>query len=392
LYGKPLLNKIKTCKNIYFLHFQIFKSSNFQINKVHKNFKNIEKVVYGRGSLDMMDSILAEKRNENNNFFLFVVDNYFKGKDLENRIPVKLQDVIRFIDVDPYEPTTQQIDSLRDEVLSAKGLPSGVIGIGGGSIMDIAKAVSLMFTNEGSSTLYQGLNLIKKPGIYHLGVPTISGTGAEVSMTAVLTGPVKKLGLKCDWTVFNQVILDPELIASVPTDKWLYTGMDTYIHCIESENGILNNAFSHAYAEQSLKLCREIYIGENSGHTPENDDKLMVASLMGGLSLTYSEVGVCHALSYGLSKIFGEKHCYANCLAFQHLGDYYAESVAELKQMLVKYNVVLPQGLSKNWTDDQITAMAQVAYNLPHMWNHAIGTNWKEKITIDTIKELYKRM
>ena len=258
--------------------------------------------------------------------------------------------------------------------------------------MDIAKAISLMFTNEGSSTLYQGLNLIKKPGIYHLGVPTISGTGAEVSMTAVLTGPVKKLGLKCDWTVFNQVILDPELIASVPVDKWLYTGMDTYIHCIESENGTLNNAYSHAYAEQALKLCREIYLDDKSGQTPENDEKLMVASMMGGLSLTYSEVGVCHALSYGLSKILGEKHCYANCLAFQHLEDYYGEGVAELKKMLKTHNVELPQDLSKTWTDEQITAMAEVAYNLPHMWNHAIGTDWKEKVTIETIMELYKRM
>jgi 3-deoxy-alpha-D-manno-octulosonate 8-oxidase len=249
-----------------------------------------------------------------------------------------------------------------------------------------------MFTNEGSSTLYQGLNLIKKPGIYHLGVPTISGTGAEASMTAVLTGPEKKLGLKCEWTVFNQVILDPELIATVPTDKWLFTGMDTYIHCIESENGILNNAFSHAYAEQSLKLCREIYLGEHAGKTPENDDKLMVASLMGGLSLTYSEVGVCHALSYGLSKIFGEKHCYANCLAFQHLEDYYPQGVAEFRQMLNRHRVELPKGLSKNWTEGQITAMAQVAYNLPHMWAHAIGNNWKEKISIETITELYKRM
>jgi 3-deoxy-alpha-D-manno-octulosonate 8-oxidase len=357
-----------------------------------KNFKNIEKVVFGRGSFAIMQDILAEKRNENNKFFLFVVDNYFKDKELAKRIPAKPEDVLRFIDVDPHEPTTDQIDNLRDEVLSSNGLPAGVIGIGGGSIMDIAKAISLMFTNEGSSTQYQGLNLIKKPGIYHLGVPTISGTGAEVSMTAVLTGPEKKLGLKCDWTVFNQVILDPELIASVPTDKWLFTGMDTYIHCIESEMGILNNAYSHAYAEQSLKLCREIYLGNNAGQTAENDDKLMVASMMGGLSLTYSEVGVCHALSYGLSKILGEKHCYANCLAFQHLEDYYAEGVKEFKQMLVKHKVTLPQGLSKNWTDEQITAMAQVAYNLTHMWNHAIGSDWKDKIRIDTIKELYKRM
>lgn len=358
---------------------------------LHKNFKNIDKVVFGRGSFGNMADILSEKRNENDKFFLFVVDNYFNGKDLLKRIPAEANDVIKLIDVDPHEPTTEQIDELRDGVLSTKGLPAGVIGIGGGSIMDIAKAVSLMFTNEGSSTLYQGLNLIKKPGIYHLGVPTISGTGAEVSMTAVLTGPEKKLGLKCDWTVFNQVILDPELIATVPTDKWLFTGMDTYIHCIESENGILNNAYSHAYAEQSLKLCREIYLGDKAGQTPENDDKIMVASMMGGLSLTYSEVGVCHALSYGLSKILHEKHCYANCLAFQHLGDFYAEAVQELKQMLKQHNISLPQGLSKNWSNETITAMAQVAYNLPHMWNHAIGTNWKEKITINTIEDLYKR-
>jgi 3-deoxy-alpha-D-manno-octulosonate 8-oxidase len=358
----------------------------------HKNFKNIEKVVYGRGSFDMMGEILAGKRNEHAGFFLFVIDNYFKGSDLEKRIPASAEDVVRFIDVDPHEPTTEQIDTLRDEILASRGIPAGVVGIGGGSIMDIAKAVSLMFTNEGSSTLYQGLNLIKKPGIYHLGVPTISGTGAEVSMTAVLTGPEKKLGLKCDWTVFNQVILDPELIASVPTDKWFYTGMDTYIHCIESENGILNNAFSHAYAEQSLKLCRDIYLGEHAGQTPENDDKLMVASLMGGLSLTYSEVGVCHALSYGLSKILDEKHCYANCVAFQHLEDYYPEGVAEFKTMLQKHNVTLPQGLAKNWSEETIMAMAQVAYNLPHMWNHAIGTDWKEKITPGTIADLYRRM
>lgn len=359
---------------------------------MHKNFKNIDKVVFGRGSFQMLDEILAGERNENDGFMLFIVDQYFKGKALEGQLPVTAKDIVKFIDVDPEEPTTDQIDQLRDSILADHGLPAGVVGIGGGSIMDIAKAVSLMFTNKGSSVLYQGLNLIKVPGIYHLGIPTISGTGAEVSTTAVLTGPVKKLGLKCEWTVFNQVILDPELIQTVGRDKWFYTGMDTYIHCIESENGILNNAFSHAYAEQALKLCREVYIGEGAGQKPANDDKLMVASLMGGLSLTYSEVGICHALSYGLSKILHEKHCYANCIAFQHLEDYYGEAVEEFKQMLKQHNVILPQQLSKNWTEEQITEMAKVAYDLTHMWNHALGSNWKEKVNIETIKALYKRL
>ena len=359
---------------------------------MHKNFKGIEKTVFGRGSFHQLDDILAPHRPENQQYFVFVVDNYFKSKDLEHNIPNRLEDLVYFISVEEHEPTTEQIDNLRDEILEKKGIPAGVVGIGGGSILDIAKALSLMLTNEGSSTLYQGLNLVKYPGVYHVGVPTISGTGAEVSMTAVLTGPEKKLGLKCEWTVFNQVILDPDLIATVPKDWWFYTGMDTYIHCVESENGQFNNAYSHAFAEQAMKLCREVYLGENAGQTPENDEKLMVASLMGGLSLTYSEVGVVHALSYGLSKILGTRHCYANCLIMNHMEDYYPEGTAEFKQMVKRFDITLPQGLSKDWDDDTLTRMAEVSYGLSHMWNHAIGYDWKETITIDLLKGLFKRL
>ena len=168
--------------------------------------------------------------------------------------------------------------------------------------------------------------------------------------------------------------------------------MDTYIHCIESESGTLNNAFSHAYAEQALKLCRDIYLGDAAGQHPDNDDKLMVASLMGGISLTYSEVGVCHALSYGLSKILGTKHCFANCLAFQHLEDFYGEGLREFREMIKRHAIELPRSISRQWSDEQITAMAQVAYNLPHMWNHAVGPDWKQTVTVNSIKELYKRM
>lgn len=359
---------------------------------MYKNFKNIEKVVFGRGAFSQLAEIIAPVRKENNRYFVYIVDNYFKDKSLAQKLQNLPEDLVYFIDVDPYEPTTEQVDTLRDDILAQKGLPSGVIGIGGGSIMDIAKAVSLMLTNPGSSVQYQGLNLIKVPGVYHLGIPTISGTGAEVSMTAVLTGPEKKLGLKCEYTVFNQVILDPELTATVPADKWFYTGMDTYIHCIESEQGINKNAFSSAYAQQAIQLCEDIYLNEKSGKTPENDDKLMVASLMGALSLTYSEVGVCHAISYGLSKILGYKHCYANCVIFQHLEDIYPEGVQKFKKMLHKNNIQLPQGLSKEWNEETITAMATVSYNLPFMWRHAFGENYQNIATIDYIKSLFKRL
>src|SRR5438105_2179090 len=105
---------------------------------MHKNFKGIEKTVFGRGSFSQLGDIAEERRNENDKFMLYVVDNYFKGKDLEKKIPAKAADTVVFIDVDPEEPTTKQIDSLRDSVKNSKGIPAAVIGIGGGSIMDIA--------------------------------------------------------------------------------------------------------------------------------------------------------------------------------------------------------------------------------------------------------------
>jgi 3-deoxy-alpha-D-manno-octulosonate 8-oxidase len=125
----------------------------FNKKQMHNNFKNIEKIVFGRGSFNQMGDIIDPIRERNDKFFVFVVDNYFKGKELADRIPARLEDVVYFIDVDPKEPTTEQVDNLRDEVMSSKGLPSGIVGIGGGSIMDIAKATSLMFTNEGTSAL-----------------------------------------------------------------------------------------------------------------------------------------------------------------------------------------------------------------------------------------------
>lgn len=357
-----------------------------------KNFRSVNKCAFGRGTFGRLDEILSEKRTDENSVMVFLVDDYFKGKELEKNLPLHAQDMVEFIYAGGEEPKTSQIDELRDRILQTKGLPAGVIGIGGGSLMDIAKATALMLTNEGSSTQYQGLNLIKKPGVYHAGVPTISGTGAEVSMTAVLTGPEKKLGLKCDWTVFDQIVLDPDLIATVPTNHWFYTGMDCYIHCVESMTGFLKNTFSEAYGYKAMDLCRDVYLGEESGRSPINDEKLMVASYFGGLSLSYSEVGVCHALSYGLSYVFGTRHGIANCICFNQLEEYYPEGVAEFKEMVEKHQIDIPANLSKDWTDAEIEKMIDTTLNLHHMWNHALGTDWKNIISRDKIRALYERM
>lgn len=359
---------------------------------MHRNIPNVRRLVFGRGSLDELGPILEPRRRDGEGHVVFLVDDFFEDRGLDGRLPVAGGDRVVYIDASHEEPTTEQVDDLRDGILRDSGLPAAVVGIGGGSVLDLAKALAVMLTHEGSATLYQGLGLAVRPGVYHCGVPTISGTGAEVSMTAVLTGPVKKLGIKCDWTPFDQIVLDPDLPATVPPNQWFYTGMDCYIHCIEAETGRHFNAFSRAYGDQALRLCREVFLGDGSGQTPENDEKLMVASLFGGLSLTYSEVGICHAISYGLSYVLGMRHGIANCVAFRRLGEFYPRGVDEFEAMVDRHAIDLPEGLSAGWSDKQVAEMAGVALALGHMWDHALGPDWRKRVDLDYIRDLYRRL
>ena len=107
-----------------------------------RNFKMVGYVVYGRGSFNQVDEIIAPHRKEGKPM-VFLVDHFFEGKPLVSRIPLRGNDSIIFADV-TYEPKTTYVDKLAQQLKEEFGTVSGVIGIGGGSTMDLAKAVSLM--------------------------------------------------------------------------------------------------------------------------------------------------------------------------------------------------------------------------------------------------------
>ena len=353
-----------------------------------RNFKMISYVVFGGGCFNQLESILAEKRRDSDSFMVFLVDDVFESSGLIERLPLGSRDQIISVNVDD-EPKTVYVDELTDRARNfSSRLPDGIIGIGGGSTLDLAKAVSLMLTNPGSSADYQGWDLIKNPAVYHVAIPTLSGTGAEVSRTTVLTGPEKKLGINSDYTVFDQIVLDPELTAGVPADQHFYTGMDCYIHCVESLTGTYLNAFSKAYGEKALDLCREVFLvgGEDSA------DKLMMASYFGGMSIAYSQVGVCHAFSYGLSFVLGIHHGIGNCIVFDYLEEFYPEGVREFRRMLEKQDIKLPQNITAGIEDSKLEKMVDVALILEPLWENALGPEWKRVMTRERIKELYQQM
>lgn len=365
--------------------------SNFDTaNNPHKNFPMVPRIVFGNGCFDQLPTILNKKRAVGAPF-VYLVDDVFKGNDtFINRIKLKGNDVIKYISAD-YEPKTSQVDVIVTELKEEfQLLPSGIIGIGGGTLLDLAKAVSILLINPGKAKDYQGWDLVKSPAIYHVGIPTISGTGAEVSRTTVLTGPEKKLGINSDYTPFDQVILDPDLTKTVPKDQWFYTGMDCYIHCIESLNGTYLNAFSQSYGEKAYDLCKEIFLGNLEDE--ESRAKLMMASWHGGMSIAYSQVGVAHAMSYGMSYVLGTKHGIGNCIVFDKLEDYYPKGVALFKEMKAKHNITLPQGLCKDLTEQQLQTMVDVSLGLTPLWENALGKNWQEVMNEATLKTLFLKM
>lgn len=361
------------------------------INNKFRNFPMVPKVVFGEGSFDQLSEILNSQKKEKGSFIFLVDDVFENNTEFIDRINLRFNDKLIFISA-KEEPKTAQVDDLVKLIKSEfKYIPSGVIGIGGGTVMDLAKAVSIMLINNGSAADYQGWDLVKHKAVYHIGVPTISGTGAEVSRTTVLTGPERKLGINSDFTPFDQVILDPELTKGVPKNQWFFTGMDCFIHCVESLNGTFLNAFSQSYGEKAYDLCMEIFLGDTLSEE-ESRAKLMMASWHGGMSIAYSQVGVAHAMSYGLGYVLGTKHGEGNCIVFQYLEEFYPKDVAIFKKMVAKHNIQIPQGVCKNLSEEQLETMITVAKGMVPLWENALGSDWETIITHEKLKELYLKM
>ena len=185
-------------------------------------------------------------------------------------------------------------------------------------------------------------------------------------------------------------MLDPELTKGVKKEQWFYTGMDCYIHCIESLNGTFLNAFSKSYGEKALELCKEVFLDNLSDS--ECRDNLMMASWHGGMSIAYSQVGIAHAMSYGLGYLLGVKHGIGNCLVFQHLEEFYPEGVVLFQKMMKKHAIVLPKGICSNLNDAELEQMVNIALGMEPLWENALGENWKSIITKEKLKSIYKKI
>ncbi|MDR2160548.1 MAG: iron-containing alcohol dehydrogenase [Desulfovibrio sp.] len=355
-----------------------------------RNTRNVPAYMLGHGSFARLDSLVDARRP---GAVFFYVDDFFRNTPLPGDLPARAGDSVIFLDTS-REPTVEDIDALADAArTSCRGaLPCCLVGIGGGSVLDAAKAVANLLTNPGKAEEYQGWDLVKNPAVYKIGVPTLSGTGAECSRTCVLTNMRRrlKLGMNSDFTLFDQLLLDPGLTRTVPPSQFLFTGMDTFMHCFESSRGAYRNLIVDVLAAGASALCREIFLGPGDMLADDNREKMMVASYLGGMAA--GNVGLVHPFSAGLSIVLHIPHGRANCHALSVLGEFYPEEQALLAEILERRKISLPLGICSSLTDEQYEALYQGTIIHEKPLSNALGADFASILTRSKILELFKKM
>ncbi|MBF0479374.1 MAG: iron-containing alcohol dehydrogenase [Candidatus Omnitrophica bacterium] len=353
-----------------------------------RNIKNVPYYVFGKGAIRALGDLLKNVPHSENGRVVFCIDAFFKGRDLINLIPTGKKDIIFYIDTKD-EPKNTDIDYLRDQVGSE--LPYCVVGIGGGITMDVAKALSNLLTNGGQAAQYQGWDLVKGQGIYKIGIPTLSGTGSESSRTCVLTDEARgiKLGMNSDFTMFDQLIMDPDLSVTVSRDQYFYTGMDTYFHCVESLRGSYRNVVVDALSEKAVEMCRQIFLSADM-MSDENREKMMIASYLGGCAA--GNVGVIHPVSAGLSIALKMHHGIANCYAMNVLEEFYPAEYAEYQTMMTKQKVKLPKGIGANLSNEKYQQLLNSSVIHEKPLTNALGKDFRKILTDEKMISLFKRM
>lgn len=200
------------------------------------------------------------------------------------------------------------------------GQCDGLIGLGGGSAMDAAKAVAVRVTHEGPLADYEaqagGLARITHPLPPNLAIPTTAGTGSEVGRSGVITIPSlgRKVMIMHPGLLPARVIADPDLTVSLPPFLTAATGMDAFTHCLESLTAPIYHPICDAIALGGLELViKYLDRATHDGHDIEARGNMMVAAMMGAIAFQ-KDLGAAHSLAHPLSTDYGVHHGLANAV------------------------------------------------------------------------------
>ncbi len=238
----------------------------------------------------------------------------------------------------------------------------GIVSVGGGSVIDTAKAVAVLLTEGGALRDYEGLQMLTRRLVRHVAIPTTAGTGSEVTFAAVIKDHDRKQKILLhDFHLAPDVaILDPEMVASLPPRVTAFTGMDALTHAVESLHSLQAQPITDGLAMQALRLIRDnlprcVELGSDLAARGQ----MLIAATIAGQAFTNAQIGVVHAMAHTLGALFGVPHGLANSILLPYGMRYNAQVCADRYALAAEALGARAHGVSDEQAADAAAAAVE---------------------------------
>lgn len=286
-------------------------------------FTGAKKIVFGTGSFSGLGGLIREAGGRKP---FIIMDKSLSSGGIKDRVVDILEhDHLKGVIFDKVEgePPLELADTAAKAAL--KGKSDIIVGIGGGSAMDLAKAVAVIAAHNAKAADFLGLNRVPGPGLPKIMVPTTAGTGSEVTFTAVFIRKDlrKKEGMNSPYLYPELALLDPELTLSLPPGPTAATGIDALCHAIESYTSVNASPMSEVVSLEAIGLISEnLRTCVHDGKNLDARENMLLGSLYAGLGLANAGVGAAHSLSYPLGGRYGVGHGLANAVMLPRIMEF----------------------------------------------------------------------
>lgn len=286
------------------------------------------RVIGGVGSISQLSTLAKESKAKN--VIMLVDKNVYETGIASGVEEILSQYDTKIITDVPPEPEYTQVLKIYDEVKDGKF--DLIIAVGGGSVMDTAKILSVLATNYDYAQDILNPSLIKNRGITSVFIPTTAGTGSEATPNSIVVVPEKelKVGIVNSNFIPDYVILDAEMTLKLPPSVTASTGIDAFCHAIECFISKKANPFSDMYALKAISLIAgNIRKAYSEGSDISARENMLLAAFYGGMCIASSSTVAVHALSYPLGGKYRIPHGVSNAILLPYVMEYNADYVKD---------------------------------------------------------------
>lgn len=268
-----------------------------------------------------------------------------------------------------------------------------IVAFGGGSPLDVAKAVAVLATYGGNIVDYEGAGKVMGPVVPMIAIPTTAGTGSEVTAFSVITDHSRnyKLTVVSNYLLPAYVILDPDLIATVPANTAAACGIDAMVHALEAYISKAASPFSDIFAREALRLIGgsiRDYVADRSN--PAACESMTVGSLFAGIAFSHARLGNVHAMSHPVSAYFDVPHGVANAILLPTVVDFNKDAADPEKYRYIYGCISKDMGADINFTPDMLaTEIRMMNYELgilPTLSDIGVTSDKFEQMADDAMK------